>query len=750
MGWMALVSGSALAQCLVNLPLQIGGPSTLPNMEVGVEYRYQFQTSGGEAPYRYSIYWRSQLPSGIELSEGGELTGRPTAARVNETFNIAVIDRNALRFGLCTFQVSTVANRLAISSTMQPRATVGVVYTTALQASGGVAPYRYEIVSGSYPPGLSGFSNGTISGTPTTPGTFVVRLRVVDGNGNSATGDVTIVVEGQLLRIETNSLPGGEVGVAYAATLRVVGSAAASFMLANGALPGGLTLAANGAITGTPTAAGDFNFVVRAVAGSANVDAPFVIRVVASRAPLSLVDWPGARFGEGVAVSLQIPTIGGNGNLQFRLLEGVIPAGLVVSERGLMTGTARNSGTFVQRWRVVDSSGAGAERVYNLVVDGARSYPDAVAGQRYSQRELTTAAVRFSVDPSSKLPLGLRLEPDGTLVGTPFAAGEYTFLLRAEGGVAAPYRLNVVAPASELEVDSLDLPAATRGRAYRQTLLALPAATSARLIEGELPTGLSWNGVTIEGTPSRDGYWEFLVDLRSGTRSTSRRYAIAVHSLGLPQVDAVLNSASYQAGGVAAGEILTLFGANLDGVRALVDGVMAPVLYSTPTQTSVIVPFGVGLKSSAVLTLQRSGWESYPFRLRVVAAKPGIYTVSGNGLGAAAALNQDGSLNTEANGAAAGSVVVLYGTGLGPIDGAAVDGAAATGAALARVFGEGQLLATVNGVEAKILYAGAAPGLIHGAAQVNLELPAGVGAGRQRVRLSARGRSSNEVEVWLR
>ncbi len=743
-------AAGAGAQCFQNTPVQISGPSILPMMEVGVEYRYQFQATGGEAPYKYFVYQGSQLPFGIELADSGVLSGKPQNARSNQTFEIIVRDRTAVTIGLCMFTVTVVANRLAISTTTLPRATVGVPYTASVQVSGGAAPYRFEIVSGSYPPGLSSFANGAVSGTPTTPGNYAVRLRVTDANGNSATADVTIVVEGQSLRFETTSLPNGEVGVAYSAALRVAASATANFQLANGALPAGLTLASNGAITGTPTGAGDFGFVVRAVAGSANVDAPFSIRVVASTRPLSLVDWPGSRFGEGIHVSTQIPTLGGNGSLQFRLLEGVMPAGLVVSERGLMTGTARSSGTYAQKWRVTDAAGASAERVYNLLIEAARAYPEAVAGQRYSQRETTSGAGRYTVEATSKLPLGLRLEPDGTLVGTPFAAGEYTFLLRAEGGGVLSYRLHVVAPATELEVDSLDLPAATRGRAYRQTLLALPAATSARLIEGELPTGLNWNGVTIEGTPSRDGYWEFLVDLRSGTRSTSRRYAIAVHTLGLPQVDAVLNSASYQAGGMAAGEVLTLFGANLDGVMALVDGVEAPILYATPTQTSVIVPFGVGRKSSAVLTLKRSGWESYPLRLRVVAAKPGIYTASGNGLGAAAALNQDGSLNTEGNAAAVGSVVVLYGTGLGVVDGAVVDGAAAAGAALARVFGEGQLSATVNGVEAKILYAGAAPGLIHGVAQVNLELPAGVGAGRQRVRLSAGGRGSNEVEMWVK
>jgi uncharacterized protein (TIGR03437 family) len=326
------------------------------------------------------------------------------------------------------------------------------------------------------------------------------------------------------------------------------------------------------------------------------------------------------------------------------------------------------------------------------------------------------------------------------------------FLLRVDLGAAPtqtlPFRLSVVAPATELELDTLDLPAAIQNRAYRQAIVSIPAATSLRLIEGDLPPGLVLSSNSIEGTPSAIGFWEFLVDVRSGGRSTSRRYSISVGALFAPQLDAVVNSASYQAGAVAPGEILALFGLNLDGIRALINGVPAPILYTTPTQSSIIVPFASASRDSVDLILERAGLQSLPLRLRIAGAKPGIYTQNGSGQGPAAALNQDGSLNTEAN--AAGSVIVVYGTGLGELEGSVIDGTPAATASLARVFVEKQLRATLDGEEINVLYAGAAPGLIHGASQVNLQLPSTLVAGKHRLRLSARGRQSAEVEFWVK
>ncbi len=74
-------------------------------------------------------------------------------------------------------------------------AQVNVAYSSALVASGGVAPYTFSIISGSLPPGLTlNTSTGAITGTPTTAGTYNFTAQVVDSQGNTATSSCSIVV----------------------------------------------------------------------------------------------------------------------------------------------------------------------------------------------------------------------------------------------------------------------------------------------------------------------------------------------------------------------------------------------------------------------------------------------------------------------------------------------------------------------------------------------------------------------------
>src|SRR5712664_3532019 len=53
-----------------------------------------------------------------------------------------------------------------------PTGTATVVYSQALSASGGAIPYRWSVVDGALSDGLGMNADGSIAGTPTTPGTF--------------------------------------------------------------------------------------------------------------------------------------------------------------------------------------------------------------------------------------------------------------------------------------------------------------------------------------------------------------------------------------------------------------------------------------------------------------------------------------------------------------------------------------------------------------------------------------------------
>ena len=64
-----------------------------------------------------------------------------------------------------------------------------------LQVSGGAAPYAWSLADGSLPPGLVlGANDGTISGTPTAPGTYQFTVRVTDDRGSTDTALLSIRV----------------------------------------------------------------------------------------------------------------------------------------------------------------------------------------------------------------------------------------------------------------------------------------------------------------------------------------------------------------------------------------------------------------------------------------------------------------------------------------------------------------------------------------------------------------------------
>ena len=170
-------------------------------------------------------------------------------------------------------------------------------------------------------------------------------------------------------------------------------------------------------------------------------------------------------------------------------------------------------------------------------------------------------------------------------------------------------------------------------------------------------------------------------------------------------IGAVVDAASQHADPISPGKIVVIYGAGLgpaqliqnqlkngpvgtelSGTTVSVNGIAAPILYTSATQIAVVVPYAVG-GSTARVAVTYQGQVSADFIVPVAATAPNIFTLNQAGWGQAAAINADGTVNTPANPVKLGGYISLYATGEGQTVPAGVDGKVGGSPAHIRSFG---------------------------------------------------------------
>jgi uncharacterized protein (TIGR03437 family) len=203
------------------------------------------------------------------------------------------------------------------------------------------------------------------------------------------------------------------------------------------------------------------------------------------------------------------------------------------------------------------------------------------------------------------------------------------------------------------------------------------------------------------------------------------------------RLDCAINAASYRAGTVTPGMIVTLFGlgigpgegviaplengklpTSVGGVRVLFDGVPASLLYVREDQINAVVPFSLVNAATAQVRVEYQDRSVNPLNLSVRAADPGIFRIGSTEFGAI--LNQDNTLNTPANPAARGSVITFWTTGMGLFDDTYADGSI-IGANVSPL--RLPVRVSLFGVDGEVVYAGASPDMVAGVAQLNVRVP---------------------------
>ena len=237
-------------------------------------------------------------------------------------------------------------------------------------------------------------------------------------------------------------------------------------------------------------------------------------------------------------------------------------------------------------------------------------------------------------------------------------------------------------------------------------------------------------------------------------------------SMAPPAISAVVNAASNLSGPIAPGEIVVLFGsgfgpaqlisahagsdglydAQLAGTSIQFNGISAPMIYTSSTQVAAIVPYGV-TGASAQVTVTYQGQTSAPMTAAVAASAPGLFTLSSTGQGQAAAVNQDGSINTPSAPAPIGSILSLYATGEGRTSPTGVDGKPATAPLPTPIL---PVSVSIGGVTINDLqYHGGAPGEVAGLLQINVQIPVGITAGSAVPVLIRIGNATSQAAVTI-
>ena len=315
------------------------------------------------------------------------------------------------------------------------------------------------------------------------------------------------------------------------------------FKHTNGNLPPGLEVTADGELEGTPTQSGHFDFWVALDDNGGPHNPACLIKGTQSQAhffmfvmpdlAVTTESLPVAAPGQPYRVQLQFSNPEAGWPVIWDITQGSLPAGLSLSEDGVLSGTPTGTGanTFVVRAR--EPFRRFGEKPLTLTV-ATTLQARAATGARRGRAPLPglgsglgRGAAAHVVGDRGTLPAGLSLNTTtGAITGVPRAAGvsAVTFGIRDAGGQTASARANIRI-AARLAITSSRLPSATAGEAYRATIASAGGLAPKRWTAvGTLPRGLRLGRSTgvLSGVAREPGVYRIRVQVtdRLGGRST--------------------------------------------------------------------------------------------------------------------------------------------------------------------------------------------------------------------------------------
>jgi hypothetical protein len=499
--------------------------SSLKNAVQGQGFSDSFSAVDGTAPYQWSI--TGNVPPGLTLNAANGTLSGATTGYGPYSFTVSVTDASApveSDKATATMSVVTVLTLMEPSSLT---AYLGQPYSAVLNANGGSPPYKWGLVSGSLPAGLTFNSLGGITGTPTQLGVFSIVLGATDAGNppQTASQGVTLTVTPVPLTVSGEPLSPAPVNVAYHSQIGVYGGTPPfSWTVSSGNLPLGLTLnAATGSIDGTPTQSGIFNFVPQIT------DAGNPAQVATANE--FIVVQQGLGRNDSIATATPLGNIGSTTiPVQYSISPYVDP----------INATTSNPDT--DYYRLVATGGSTvhvetrADRDFGLdlldtVVEILNS-----SGQRLTtctKPSFTSTCMNDDIDATTRdSSLDLKV-PAAANANTTF----YLHVLdwRGDARPDMPYHLIVSGVIDPLSISPKTLGAgATRGVSYQQqfTTTGGTGAVTWSLSGGALPPGWAISTVgLLSGTATTDGTYTFAItakDSANPAQTSAQQFTLQI------------------------------------------------------------------------------------------------------------------------------------------------------------------------------------------------------------------------------
>jgi large repetitive protein len=357
---------------------------------VGMEYDVEIESEEGSGcePYDWFEIKNGALPTGLSMSRDGVISGVPTGAGLtrfwvwNHDLTFAQggpdwcerEDRSEREFSI------PIDPGVAVVNPAVKPATVGQGYTDTLTAkqvvslnslTGPDVPAKWSLASGALPPGIGLSTSGVLSGTPTAEGEF--GFEVMAQNGTPfGTKEYELTVRQPLsVKSPLRSVPrpSAEVGIRFGRSFTATGgSGTYTWAVVSGALPAGLALdATRGTITGTPQAAGSYQFAVIATDSEGRAGNVSAALTVAPRLAIKTSRVKPAELGH--TYQAKLVRRGGVQPVTWRVVRGTLPPGINLSRKaGSLAGTPRRMGSFRVTLEARDALGAQSRTTLVLLV----------------------------------------------------------------------------------------------------------------------------------------------------------------------------------------------------------------------------------------------------------------------------------------------------------------------------------------------------------------------------------------------